>query len=128
VWATTLAWGVKSQVSIIPQGLLPQTTHAALLETSVMPNDRHTWFGRFEIVGKPAHDLHIHESVTRVFAVAKLQGGYVRHFTSRHGLVPGIGATGTAIVVPRLIAPNYGGRVTPGFGVFLTVQPVRHAM
>ena len=31
-------------------------------------------------------------------------------------------------IVPALLAPRYGGRVAPGFGVFLTVRPSRHVM
>ena len=52
-------------------------THAVLLESSFSPDERHTWFGRAEVVGKPGHDLHVHEAPATVFTVGKLQGGYV---------------------------------------------------
>ena len=89
VWATTVAYGVNSKSTTIPQGLIHQTTHAVLAETSATADGRHTWFGRLEVVGKPAHDLHAHEFITRVFTVGKLQVGYVRHLKPWHGLTPG---------------------------------------
>ena len=53
LWATTLAYGVNSEWAIIPGDLIHQTTHALLLESSAMAGERHTWFGRLEVVGKP---------------------------------------------------------------------------
>ena len=41
----------------------------------VSSRDRHVGFLRFEVVGKPAHDLHVHES-TDIFTVGKIQLGY----------------------------------------------------
>ena len=128
VWATTVAYGANSELAIIPGGLLDIVTHAALFETSATIAERHTWFGRLEVVGKPAHDLHAHEYITQVFTVAKLEGGYVRHLNPWRGLLPGIGGTVMASVVPPLLAPRYGGRVAPGFGVFVTMRPARRPM
>jgi hypothetical protein len=79
-------------------------------------------FGRAELVGKPAHDLHIHERITEVFPIGRLQGGYVRYLRARSGLTPGLGATISAALVPAELAPRYGGRIAPGFGVFLTLR------
>ena len=78
VWATTVAYGVNSHSATIPEGLLHQTTHALLAETSATAAERHTWFGRLEVAGKPAHDLHAHEFITSVFTVGKLQAGDVK--------------------------------------------------
>lgn len=128
VWATTLAYGHNWEQALIPGGVFAESTHAVLLETSATLRDRHTWFGRLDVVGKPAHDLHAHEYITRVFTVGKLQAGYVRHLKPWNGLLPGVGATVSASVVPPLLAPRYGGRVVPGFGLFFTVRPSRHAM
>lgn len=121
-----MAYGVNSELSIIPGGLLDQTTHAVLVETSATAAETHTWFGRLEVVGKPAHDLHAHEFITQVFTVGKLQGGYVRHLTPWHGLLPGVGASIAASMVPPPLAPRYGGRIAPGFGLFLTLRPSQH--
>jgi hypothetical protein len=87
----------------------------------------HTIFGRLEIVGKTAHDLHVDES-TAIFTVGKLQAGYTRYLPARAGVQMGIGGTISASFVPAALGPRYGGRVTPGFGVFFTVRPAAHAM
>jgi hypothetical protein len=113
---------------VIPGAVRDELTHGAMLESSVTAAERHTWFARFEIVGKPAHDLHAHEYLTEVFTVGKVQGGYVRHLEPWRGMVPGIGGTISASLVPPLLAPRYNGRVAPGFGIFLTIRPVRHPM
>jgi hypothetical protein len=128
VWATTLAYGTNSGLSIIPGDVLDQRTHAVLLETSATADEKNTWFGRLELVGKPAHDLHAHEFITQVFTVGKLQAGYVRHLKPWKGLLPGVGVSVAASAVPPLLAPRYGGRVAPGFGLFVTVRPSQHPM
>ena len=99
-----------------------------LLESNLTIEDRHSWFGRIEIVEKPAHDLHAHEYGTEVFTVGKLQMGYAYYFEARNGIAPGIGATVSASLLPSELAPRYSGRVAPGFGVFLTIRPPRHVM
>jgi hypothetical protein len=119
-WATMLAWGVNTEEG---QG----TTHAVLLESSATIGGVHVMFGRLEIAGKSAHDLHVHES-TGIFTVGKLQLGYTRYFESRAGVQAGIGGSVSAGLVPAALGPRYGGRVTPGFGVFFTVRPAAHAM
>jgi hypothetical protein len=128
IWATTLAYGLNSESALVPGAVLEELTHGALLESSVTASERHTWFGRVETVGKPAHDLHVHEYITQVFPIGKVQGGYVRQFKPWRGMVPGIGGTISGSIVPPLLAPRYGGRVAPGFGLFLTVRPSRHGM
>lgn len=103
-------------------------THGALAESSATIAERHTWFGRLEMVGKPAHDLHAHEYITQVFTVGKVQGGNVRHLKPWKGMVPGIGGTISASLVPPLLAPRYNGRIASGFGALVTVRPSRHPM
>jgi hypothetical protein len=128
VWAATLAYGVNAGREVIPGETVSLVTHAVLLESSVTIRERHTWFGRMEIVGKAGHDLHVHEAPDTVFVVGKLQAGYVRYFGAWKGIVPGIGGTASASFVPPALAVRYSGRVAPGFGVFFTVRPSRHAM
>jgi len=127
-WATTAAYGMNSESGVIPGGRLDELTHAVLVEGTLSPNERHSWFGRFEIVGKPAHDLHAHEFITEVFTVGKLQGGYARYFKTWRGLQPGVGGTGSLSFVPEELSSRYNGRVAPGFGVFVTLRPARHVM
>jgi hypothetical protein len=128
IWATTVAYGRNVSHEIEPTVDLHASTHAALLESAILLRDRHTLFGRLEIVGKPAHDLHVHEWPADVFTVGKLQVGYVREWTNRGGLVAGVGATASFSLLPPALAPRYDGRIAPGFGVFLTLRPARHAM
>lgn len=118
-WATTLAWGVNDEPDDV--------THALMAETVATVDGSNTWFGRMEVAGKSAHDLHVSES-TGVFTVGRLQGGYVRYLSPRSGLQPGIGMTVSASMVPAALEARYGGRVVPGMGVFLTLRPAAHAM
>jgi hypothetical protein len=118
LWATTIAWGANRKDG--------ETTHGVLLESNVNRSDGHTVFGRVEVSGKPAHDLHVHES-TGVFTVGKLQGGYTRYLAARHGLQPGVGATVSAALVPSPLRPRYGG-VGVGVGLFVTMRPTAHQM
>ena len=128
VWATTLAYGVNSGREIIPGDAIDLVTHALMLESSMTFRERQTWFGRAEVVGKPAHDLHAHEYPTRVFTVGKLEAGYVRNFKSWNSIVPGIGGAFSLSIVPSELAPRYTSRVRPGFAVFVTIRPARHSM
>jgi hypothetical protein len=127
-WASTIAYGVNAEQKVIPEGSFYAVTHALLAETNVAIRDRDTWFGRAEIVGKPAEDLHAHEFPTAIFTVAKLQIGYARTFGTWKGLSPGIGGTASISIVPPELASRYEGRVAPGFGVFFVVRPARHVM
>ena len=118
-WATTIGWGANSESG--------ERTHSLTAETMASPDGEHTWFGRMEIAGKTAHDLHVHDS-DDVFTVGKLQGGYVRYLSGRRGVQPGFGLSISASLVPAPLETRYGGRVVPGFGVFLTLRPAPHVM
>ena len=119
IWATTLAWGRNAEPD--------HASNAVLLETNLTFDDRDTWFGRFEVVGKRARDLAIAQSADS-FAVAKLQGGYTRYFKAWNGLQPGLGGSLSAGLVSERLQSLYGSRVNPGFGVFLTLRPAAMAM
>jgi hypothetical protein len=125
IWAVVLAYGMNAGRETLPDAVVELTTHAALLETSITWGARDTWFGRAEIVGKPAHDLHAHEFGARVFTVGKLQVGYERRLASWQGLGSGVGGTASASLLPAALGPRYSGRVAPGFALFLSVRP-RH--
>jgi hypothetical protein len=85
-------------------------------------------FGRAEVVGKPAHDLHAHEFRAQVFAVGKIQAGYMYQFNPWRGMASGIGAMVSASLLPPELAPRYEGSVAPGFGVFFNLRPARQPM
>lgn len=127
LWATTLAYGLNAGRIAIPGGSFHAVSHAVLLESSVTADRGDVWFGRAEVVGKPAHDLHAHEFPTRIFTVGKLQVGYVRQIGRWNGVASGVGGSVAANLLPPALASRYGGRVTPGFGIFVSVRPATHA-
>ncbi|HEX5107443.1 MAG TPA: hypothetical protein VFV95_03315 [Vicinamibacterales bacterium] len=128
VWATTVAYGLDAGREVIPEGAVDLVTHAVLLESNLTLSERHAWFTRIEVVGKAGEDLHVHEAPAEVFTVAKMEGGYVRYSRAWKGIVAGAGGTASVNVVPPALAQRYSGRFAPGFGVFFTVRPARHAM
>lgn len=121
-WSTTIAYGLKWGPTPNGASVISQQSSAVLLESSASTSERDTWFGRAEIVGKPAHDLHADEFAPAVFAVGKLQFGYVRRVAAWQGLSAGIGASMDAAIVPSALAPRYAGTVAPGVAVFLRVS------
>ena len=125
-WATTVAYGVNSGPEVLPGQVVHLVTHAALAETTLTVRETHTWFGRAEVVGKPAHDLHAHEFTSRVFPVGKVTFGYVRTFTPWKSIVPGVGGMASFSLLPHDLAPRYSGHVAPGFGLFVSLRPRRH--
>jgi hypothetical protein len=127
-WDTTVAWGVKSGTEIISGVSSKATTHAVLFETNLTVRDRDAWFGRAEVVGKPAEELHAAEFGTKVFTVGKLEAGYARYLQSWKGIVPGFGGTMSMSLLPQDLSSRYGGQVAWGFGLFVTARPARHAM
>lgn len=128
IWATTLAFGTNHSRATVSGGILDATTVASLLESSITFSDRHTVFGRGEVGGMPAHHLHAHEYSTSVFAIGKVQLGYVRHLNAMRGLQPGIGGTVSLSFLPPALAPRYSGRTAPSVGVFFSLQAAKHRM
>lgn len=113
VWASTAAWGRNAE--------LGHSSHALLLESSLTLDDRDTWFGRFEVAGKSAHDLDVPGDDR--YAISKVQAGYTRYLTTWNGLKPGLGMSVSSAFVPALLEPVYGRRANLGAGLFLTVRP-----
>ena len=96
IWAATAAWGRNAEGD--------HGTNALLVETNVTLADRDTWFGRFEVVEKTAHDLDLHDvDGAETFTVAKLQGGYTRYLAAWKGLKPGFGVSASAGIVPMAL-------------------------
>jgi hypothetical protein len=116
LWATTVVWGANREEG--------DATHGVLLESAVSLSNRDVWFARLEMNGKPAHDLHIHES-TGVFTVGKVLSGYTRYLDARNGLQTGVGGFVSAALVPKALQPRYGG---VGVGLFLTLRSSQHQM
>ena len=126
IWATTIAYGMNAGGKVIPGDVVELTTHAGLIESSLSLRDRHTLFGRAELVGKPGHDLHMHATPATIYTIGKIQAGYVRSFQLWHGLALSGGGTASVSLVPPALVPRYPKRANPGFGVFLSIRPPRH--
>ena len=114
IWATTLAWGRNREQD--------HASNAALVETNVTFNERDTWYGRFEVAGKSAHDLDVAEPPSDV-TVSKLQGGYSRYLPAWKGFQPGAGVGMSVGIVPETLKPVYGSRTNVGFAAYLTLRP-----
>jgi hypothetical protein len=114
VSASTFAWGRNAEAA--------DATNALLAETSVAFHDRDVWFGRLELAQKTPHDLEVPHTRER-FTVSKVQGGYTRYARLTTSFNAGIGAAVSAAIVPGDLARAYGGRVSPGIAVFLTLRP-----
>jgi hypothetical protein len=124
----TVAYGMNAGAEILPEGAVDLVTHAGLLEASFIRPAGHTFFGRTELVGKPAHDLHAHEFGSRVFTVGKLQAGYEHRLTTWKGVGAGVGGSASISIVPSELSAHYTGRVSPGFAVFVSIRPAGHDM
>jgi YHS domain-containing protein len=115
IWASTIAWGRNAE----PR----HASNALLVETNVTLDQQNTVYGRFEVVGKTAHDLVVPEALGDAFTVSKMQGGYTRYLRSWHGFQPGFGAGISLAVVPDTLKAAYGNRANTGFAVYLTLRP-----
>lgn len=111
LWATTVALGATHARKAVSRGILDATSVGALLESSLTVADRNTVFGRAEVGRIPAQHVHAHEYSLSLFAVGRVQMGYVRHLPVAKGLVPGIGSSVSLSVLSTALAPRYFGRV-----------------
>jgi hypothetical protein len=128
IWATTVAVGLNLARETIIGVPAKQRTPAFMAESSLSVSTRHTLFGRAEVMGMPAHHLHAADLGTEILTVGKLEAGYLWQFRSLKGLVPGVGGTASVSLLPPVLGSRYGGRAAPGFGLFVSLRPARHAM
>jgi YHS domain-containing protein len=119
VSASTFAWGRNSESG--------EATNALLIETNVTFRDREVWFGRLEVAQKTPHDLDV-PPTKDTFTVSKIQGGYTHYISAMTGFKAGVGAAVSAGIVPGDLKAAYGGRVNPGFAIFLALRPAAMAM
>jgi hypothetical protein len=117
LWATTIGWGRNSEGD--------RASNALLVESSLTLAQRDVWFGRFELLGKSAHDLVVPEPPD-AYTVARLQGGYTRYLRAWSGFQPGFGAGSSVSIVPETLRAIYGSRANIGFTVYFTLRPAAH--
>jgi hypothetical protein len=118
-WATTIAWGLNKEAD--------HASNALLVETSIALTRHDSFYGRFEMASKSAHDLVVPEPPD-AFTVAKLQGGYTRYLREWGGMQPGVGAGASLSAVPGTLESIYGSRTNAGASVYVTVRPARAKM
>jgi hypothetical protein len=126
-WATTLAYGANRAWIVLPDRAEQRVSHAMLLESTLGAERRNIWFGRFEFVGKPAHDLHLDSVPTQILPIAKLQGGYVRDLGGPSVFSIGVGGFAAVSLVPEELEARYYGRLASSTGIFVVLRP-RHRM
>jgi len=127
LWATTVAYGANASWIVLPDSAVRRVSQALLLETTLGVDRRNVWFGLFELVGKPGHDLHLHSDPARILPTAKLQAGYVRDLGVRGPLAIGVGGSAAVSVIPAELVARYDGRLAPSAAVFVVLRP-RHRM
>lgn len=84
-----------------------------------------TLLGRFEIVGKSAHDLEVPPPAEDA-TVTRVQLGYTRYLRPWNGFQPGIGAGLSISLVPEAWRPAYGNTANTGLALYLTLRPAAH--
>jgi hypothetical protein len=88
---------------------LPGTsTDGTLLESAIKVDDKHTFFGRAESVGKDELFPQASPLAGQIFKVKKLSLGYVYDFASVAHARLGIGGVVSAYAVPAALEPVYG--------------------
>jgi len=103
-WQTTLAWGLNDKRS--PDSRVKLA--GWLLESTLVVDDRHTFFGRFEQVDNnelAAEDSPLHGEA---FRVRKLSLGYIHDFAKTGPVRWGIGGLIGVLQVPAALKPSYG--------------------
>lgn len=104
-------------------------SNSILLEAELMKDRRNTFFGRYEAVQKTADELEITgpnriHPVDPQFTVHALSLGYVREVATLKSASFGIGAMGTANLLPENLKYWYGTNKPLGGVVFARVRPV----
>ncbi len=94
------------------------------LEANLELNDRHTVFGRAEMVEKNAEELVL-ENVPagRRYGVGALTAGYIRELVQDRRTTLGLGITGTVNLVPESLRSTYGSRTPLGLVLYLRLRP-----
>ncbi|MGE0703587.1 MAG: hypothetical protein AB7F99_16185 [Vicinamibacterales bacterium] len=113
-WSSTVAWGRNNEAG--------EATAFVLAESTVSVADRHMVFGRLDAGRKDARDLDL-EDLDGSFTIVKVQAGYAHSFPITAALELGVGGSVTLSVVPDRLGSVYGGRTTPGAGLFLSLRP-----
>jgi heavy metal-binding protein len=114
-WSNSFVWGQNRGHG--------GKTQSFLLETNYQ-RGRDTFYGRFEHVEKPGHELVLDEvDHERVFPINAFTVGYVRDLSHGGGIDVGFGGQFTIHDVPGDLDRYYGDAIPIAFQVFLRVRP-----
>lgn len=121
--AATLIWGANKRSG--DDGL----SHSALVEGEAVLDRWNTVFGRVEVVQKSADDLVIDFAPfsfapAQRFNLGAVSLGYIREVAPMRVATLGLGAMGTANVVPPSLQTAYGSRTPLGLFVFVRLRPL----
>lgn len=115
-WSSSIVWGQNREGH-------HGKTQSILLETNYQ-RGRDTFYGRFEHVEKPGHDLVLDPvDEDRVFPVRAYSVGYVRDLAHGKGVDVGLGGQFTIYDAPGDLERYYGDDVPFAFQVFVRVRP-----
>jgi hypothetical protein len=115
-WSTSLVWGQNRDGE-------HATTQSVLVETNYQ-RGRNAFYGRFEHVEKPGHELVL-DAVDkgRVFPINAFTAGYVRDLSHGRGIDVGLGGQVTIEDAPSGLDRYYGDSIPASFQVFLRIRP-----
>jgi hypothetical protein len=114
-WSNSFVWGQNRGHGGKTQSFLFETNYQA---------GRDTFYGRFEHVQKPGHELVLDEiDHERVFPINAFTVGYVRDLSHGGGIDVGLGGQFTIHDVPGGLDRYYGDEIPVAFQVFLRVRP-----
>ena len=115
-WSNTFVWGQNHDSG-------DGKTQSFLFETDYQ-RGRDTFYGRFEHVEKPGHELVLAEAdAHRIFPINAFTVGYVRDLTHGRGIDLGLGGQITIHDVPDSLDRYYGDEIPFAFEVFFRVRP-----
>jgi hypothetical protein len=115
-WSSSFVWGQNRNTG-------SGKTQSFLFETNFQ-RGRDTFYGRFEHVEKPGHELVLDEiDHDTVFPINAFSVGYVRDITHGRGIDVGLGGQITIHDVPDRLDYYYGDETPFTFQVFLRVRP-----
>jgi Heavy metal binding domain len=115
-WSNSFVWGQN-------RGSGGGKTQSFLLESNYQ-RGRNTFYGRFEHVEKPGHELVLDEiDHERIFPINAWTVGYVRDLAHGKGIDVGLGGQVTIHDVPQGLDRYYGDDIPFSFQVFLRIRP-----
>lgn len=117
-WSNALIYGANDMIG--PGG--PQSS--VVLETTLEPDRRNSFFGRAEYVRKSAEELVVTGvPPTTEYNIAALALGYARTVGTFEGLHLAVGVRGSVNLVPTSLEASYGSRTPAGLAVYFRLRP-----